>query len=425
MLIGIDASRANREYKSGTEWYSYYLIRELAKLDSENQYILYTDKPLKAGLSNLNNELIVSSDVNASSQSDQIAYDQDEFQVIESPHHNFKAKILHWPFKFFWTLGGLSLEMLWHAPDVLFVPAHGLPLICPKKTIVTIHDIGFKHQHQLYSKDEVVYKGRVVNFLVSLFTGGKYAPTKTGYLDWSTNFALRHAKKIITISDFSKSEILKNYKVSAEKIKVIHNGFNNQIYHKLDDQEKISQVLDKYGIEQPYLFYIGRLEKKKNTPALIEAYALARQKGIKDNLCLAGMASYGYDEIKYMISEFGMQNHVKISGWINEEDVPALFSGATAFVFPSLYEGFGIPILQAMACGVPVVASNSTAIPEVAGGAALLFDSNNVQDMAEKISQISKDQTLKNELIERGLIRAKDFSWGKCAKEVLNQINNL
>jgi glycosyltransferase involved in cell wall biosynthesis len=419
MLIGIDASRANREYKSGTEWYSYYLIRELAKLDDKNEYILYTDEPLKAGLSDLINDPI------SCSQRGHVSYNRDGLQIITSPHNNFKAKILHWPFKFFWTLGGLSIEMFLHAPDVLFVPAHGLPLICPKKTMVTIHDVGFLHKEQLYSKEEIIPRSRLVHFFTVLFTLGKYSGTKTDYLDWSTNFALRKAKQVITISDFSKQEIIDHYHTPAEKIKVIYNGFNNQIYHVFSDMAATKQIIDKYGIQTPYIFYIGRLEKKKNTPALIEAYALARQQGLDAKLCLAGEASYGYDEIKYMISEFGLQNHVQIAGWINEEDVPHIFAGATAFVFPSLYEGFGIPILQAMACGVPVVASNTTSIPEVTADAALLFNPNSVHDMAQKMVQVATDQSLRTRLINQGKERAAQFSWSKCAQAVLTEINRL
>ncbi|MFH0840361.1 MAG: glycosyltransferase family 1 protein [bacterium] len=420
MIIGIDASRANRSYKSGTEWYSYYLIRELARLDDKNQYILYTDEPLKAGLSDL-----TSASQHKYDQRGHVSFDKDGFQIINSPHNNFKAKVLKWPFKFFWTLGGMSLEMIFNQPDVLFVPAHGLPLICPKKTIATIHDIGFKHKDKLYSKEDVVYKSRLVHFLVSLFTLGKYVGTKSDYLDWSTNFALKHAQKIITISDFSKTELLKHYSVSEEKVKVIYNGFNQDIYKPIDDQDKIKAVLEKYVITQPYIFYIGRLEKKKNTPALIEAYALARQQGLEEKLCLVGEASYGYDEIKYMISEFGVQDHVIIVGWANEEDVPYIFAGARAFVFPSLYEGFGIPLLQAMACNIPICASDITSIPEIANGSALLFNPNNVYDMAEKLVCITSDEDKRAELILRGQERVKEFSWEKAATELLQEINNL
>ncbi|MFA4833375.1 MAG: glycosyltransferase family 1 protein [Patescibacteria group bacterium] len=426
MLIGIDASRANRDHKSGTEWYSYYLIRWLAKLDKENQYILYTDRPLKNGLLDLTTDQYLPNPGQVGVKPDKAGY-----QAIKSPYNNFQAKVLNWPFNFFWTLGRLSWEMLIHRPEALFVPAHSLPLVFPQKTITTIHDIAFEKNSFLYQPDNIGPEGKFLRntlcFFVRIFTGGKYRANSTDYLKWSTKFALKHARKIITVSNFSKDEILKIYKTKREKIKVIYNGYNRSLYRKIDSQERIKEILDKYGIESPFILYVGRLEKKKNTPALLEAFCQMREnnKNIKHKLVLIGDASFGYDEVKYVIREFDLEPEVIMTGWVEEEDLPYIYNAATAFIFPTKYEGFGIPLLQAMSCEVPIAASSLSVLKEVGGEAVLFFDPDDTSSIEAALKNIIKDDKLRESLIEKGRERVKNFSWEKCAQETLEEINNL
>ena len=146
---------------------------------------------------------------------------------------------------------------------------------------------------------------------------------------------------------------------------------------------------------------------------------------MKHKLVLVGDASHGYDEVKYMIREFNLENDVIITGWIPEVDMPYIYNGASAFIFPSLYEGFGIPLLQAMACGTPIVASSAGSIPEIAGDAAVLFNPNDVKSMASAISRIILDNELRQNLIKNGFNIVKDFSWEKCARETLFELGNL
>jgi len=426
MIIGIDASRANRDRKSGTEYYSYYLIRNLANIDSENQYILYTDKPLKGGLLDL-----TKSDSENFSITQEAECDNNGYQKIKSPHNNFKAKVLRWPFRFFWTLGGLSLEMLFHKPDVLFVPAHTLPLILPKKTINTIHDVAFERDKKVYVNDYIFSHGKkrkkIINFFAKIYTFGKYGSGRLDYLSWSTRIALKRATKIITISNFSKDEIVDIYKTDPKKIKVIHNGFNDLLYKKIENKEKIKSVLNKYEINQPYFLYIGRLEKKKNTPALVEAFAIAkeRHKDLKEKLVLLGYGSFGYDEVKYLIEEYNLVNDVIMPGWVDEEDVPFLYNGASAFIFPTKHEGFGIPVIQAMGCGTPIACSDIPVLREVVQDVALFFNPKNVCDIAIAMAEIIINNDLRKSLVEKGNERAKNFNWRKCAQETLEVINSL
>ncbi|MFW5888241.1 MAG: glycosyltransferase family 4 protein [Patescibacteria group bacterium] len=429
MLIGIDASRANRKYKSGTEWYSYYLIKQLAWLDSKNQYILYTDKPLQKELADLGDS---NTSFSRSAEEQAGRIDKKGYQTVKSPYNNFTAKVLEWPFTYFWTLGRLSWEMLFgKKPDILFVPAHGLPYFHPKRSIVTIHDVAFRKAKKLYRVSDIgaESKGgkRLINFFVTLFTLGKYGATSLDYLNWSTTFSLRRAKKIITVSKFSKQEILENYKCDPDKIKVIYNGYNNNIYRKINNKQKIERKLDKYGLSSPYILYVGRLERKKNIPALVEAFGIAKMenKDFSCKLVLVGAADYGYDEIKCLIEEYSLNSKVLMPGWIEERDMPYIYNGATAFVFPSRHEGFGIPVLQSLACGVPVAASYITPLREVGGDAALYFDPYDVESISGSLQKITMNKQLREKLIAKGYDRVKYFSWKKTAEKTLKEINDL
>jgi glycosyltransferase involved in cell wall biosynthesis len=425
MIIGIDASRANRDHKSGTEWYSFYLIKWLAQIDDRNEYILYTDKYLNKNLCDLRF-------ANSGSKTNfEMKINDKGGQEIKSPHNNFKVKILKWPYYFFWTLGRLSIEMLLHRPDILFVPAHTLPLVHPKRSLVTIHDVGFAREIYLYRSDKMGPENsrarKIIDYLIRTATFGKYGANTVDYQNWSTRFALKHAKMILTVSEFTKLEIKKIFGDYDRKISVVLNGYNDEIYQKIEDKEMIKKVLANYGIEQPYYFYVGRLERKKNTPQLIEAFALLKEKNksIKHKLVLVGDASYGYDEVKYAIKEYGLDDDVIMPGWIEEKDMPYLYNGADAFIFPSLYEGFGIPLLQAMACGLPIASSQTASIPEITGDASLLFNPNNIIAMSDAMERIVSDKNLRNVLIANGYLRVKQFSWKKCAEETLRVINKL
>ncbi|MBU1179812.1 glycosyltransferase family 4 protein [Patescibacteria group bacterium] len=355
MIIGIDASRANKKEKTGVEWYSYFLIQEFKKIIPQDiQVILYSPAPLREDL-------------------------------LPLPP-NWQVKILHWPFRF-WTLIRFSWEMLWHKPDILFVPSHIIPFFPPKRTFTTIHDIGFRRFPEHYSW----LQRKLLNF------GAKSAK--------------KHAKTILTISEFTKNELIDVYKISEDKIKPIYLGYDNTKYKSLYEQ-RLPLLIEKYGIKKPYLFYIGRLEKKKNIENMLKA---VKEPDI--DLVLAGKPGYGYEKIKFAIIN---RKSAILLGWVPQEDVPALMAGAEIFLYPSLYEGFGIPILEAFACGTPVITSNRASMPEVAGDAALLVNPDNPQEISEAIQKILRNPEIKDNLINRGKERCRQFSWQRCAEETLN-----
>jgi glycosyltransferase involved in cell wall biosynthesis len=366
-LIAIEAARPNRPEKTGTEWYGYHLIQEMKKIaDPEDRFILYTNAPLHSGLEAM-------------------------------PNGNWEEKILKWPLPRFWTQGLLSLEMLFHPPDVLFIPAHAMPFIHPDKTVVTLHDVGFERHPDFYSKPDLWYHR------------------------WSVKYVIKEAAKIITVSEFSKKELVELCGAPAEKIEVTHLGYDAERYRSDYDRDKIRAVFQKYQIREPYLLYIGRLEKKKNIQLLVEAFGefKKKNKGDRHHLALVGRPGFAYDKIKQTIERYNLKGWVIETGWIQEEDVPYVMSGAEVFVFPSLYEGFGIPLLEAMACGTPVLASSAASLPEVGGDAVMYFDATKIESAISALEKILGDQALKRDLRERGLARAKNFSWAKTAEKTL------
>jgi len=422
MIIGIDASRANRAHRHGPEWYSYYIIKHFARLDKKNQYILFSDIPLTGGLLDLTCPEMEKECVG------EIKFDKDGFQVIKSPHNNFRGRVLAWPFKFLWTQGRLSAAMLKrkiNKPDILFIPAHTLPFIHPRKSVVTIHDVGFERENDYYKKEKIGSESKSVHgltdLLVRIFTLGRYGANSRDYQSWSAKFALKRASAIVCPSEFTKKEILSLYGGDEKKIKVVSNGFNDQFYNTTVREDKVAMVLEKYGASKPYILYLGRLERKKNIPSLVEAFGIMKNKypEIKHKLVLAGNASYGYDEANFMASEYNVERDVIMPGWIEERDLPYFYKGADAFVFPSRYEGFGIPLLQAMGTGIPIATSNLSPIPEIVGDAGYFFDANDVYAMSDAIREIIINQDLRARLIAAGVKRAKNYSWEKCAQETL------
>jgi len=193
MIIGIDASRANKLEKTGTEWYAYHIIEEIKKLaDHNDQYILYSKEKLRGQLAIL--------------------------------PRNFKSKVLNWPFKYLWTQFRLAWEMVLNKPNVLFVPAHTIPVICPSKTITTLHDIGFEKYSHLYSQRGIGPK--IFGILVKIFTFGRYSNTELDYHRWSARLAFKKAKRIITVSHFSKNEIVNHFNVDSDLISVVSNAYD-------------------------------------------------------------------------------------------------------------------------------------------------------------------------------------------------------
>jgi glycosyltransferase involved in cell wall biosynthesis len=239
--------------------------------------------------------------------------------------------------------------------------------------------------------------------------------------------ALRKAKKVITVSENTKKDLQDTQKISSDKIAVIYEGVNKN-YRRIDDKSVIEKVKDKYKLTRPYLLYTGVWRDHKNLPNLIEAFNILKNDfGFDGQLVITGRHDplYASDIVGKAIS-LKLDNDVVFTGLVDEDELPPLYNGALIYVFPSLYEGFGLPPLEAMQCGTPVAASITSCIPEVCGKwNAVYFDPKDSSDMASKIFALISEKSLRERLIARGLEHVKNFSWEKMAEETLSVYNSI
>ncbi len=245
-------------------------------------------------------------------------------------------------------------------------------------------------------------------------------------LDSNMEQACRRADAILTVSEFSKREILEYLPVSPEKITVMPLGIRSERFHTGYTEDQIRVVREKYHLPQDYLLYLGTLEPRKNIERLVEAYGVLRQRMADvPPLILAGRKGWMYDTIFAKIQELGLEQCIWSTGYVENEAVPLLIAGAVAFLFPSLYEGFGMPPLEAMACGTPVLTANVSSMPEVAGDSAILVDPFSVESIAEGMGRLVENPDLRRELSERGIQRASRFTWERSAGIVSEVIQRL
>lgn len=387
MIIGIDASRANSTQRTGTEWYSFFLIREFVRIiPPEHTVILYTKEPLLPDLAQ------------------------------DVPKH-FQSRVLSWKFGFLWTQLRLSWEMFWHAPDLLFVPAHTIPFLHPQKTVVTLHDVGFERFADLYNDrpigEKIPSKKRLLSFFVRLLTLGRYRNNELDYHRFSARFCIKNASHILTVSDFSKEEIQELFHVPSEKITRIYNGFDADWFAESADT-KLPEMVEK--LPKPYVLFLGRLEQKKNIPVLLEAWSiLKKENDFPHTLVLAGAPGFQYDAIQRRIDDLGVRESVHETGYVPAGAVPHLLKHAALFVFPSLYEGFGIPVLEAFASDVSVACSDIPALHEVAGDAASYFDPKNPVDIARVMGIALLTPNPSQRISARN--RLARFSWRTTAQQ--------
>ena len=374
MRIAIQAADLDYYRIDGTRVYILNMLRRFGKLSPEDEFIIYHKKDFNPELAPPN-------------------FSCYQVKKITSP--------------LCWTQTRLAYELIKDKPDALWMPMHNLPLLKNKKikTTVTLHDLAFKiFPHYFLPGD--LFK---LNFL--------------------TNLAVKRADKIIAVSQSSKKDILKFYpSVAPEKIRVIYHGFDAELFNQARNEEKEKALKDKLGIKGAYLLYSGAIQPRKNLKVLIAAFEWLKNRKADDELkkiqlVLAGEKAWMSDEIINEAKASQYSSDIILPGKIKFEDIGHLMRGASVYVFPSLYEGFGITVLEAMAAGAPVICSRNSSLPEVGGEAALYFDDENSSaDLAEKIERVLKNQDLKKDLIKKGLEQIKKFSWDKCAQETLEWI---
>lgn len=365
MRIAIDASPAAKKPRTGTEFYTLHLILALADLDTRNEYTIF-----------LNDEV------------------PEEFVGLPA---SFRRQLI--PRRWLWAQTRLARELRRHRPDVFFAPANVIPFLHPPRCVITIHDVAFHHFPECYS------------------------PFVRWYLEVTTRFALREALKVIAVSRATKEDLVQIYQADPFCIEVIHPGAPLS-RERAPSADEIASTLRRYGIVSPYLLFLGRLEEKKNVARIVKAFLKLKERGIPHCLVLGGNPGVGFAEIKQLIESSRFTQDIILVGYVGEEK-EQLYAGADVFVFPSLYEGFGFPILEAARHGTPVITSRSSSLPEVAGKAALLVDPFAVDEIAEAILKLIHDRGLRTELVRRGHERLSEFDWGNTAARVLGVLEDV
>ena len=256
-----------------------------------------------------------------------------------------------------------------------------------------------------------------------------FCPKNSTALDWLIYhywlpIAVRGLDAIITVSEHSKQDILRALPVEADKVIIIPEAASAK-YRRLHPGQ-VQPVLVRAGIDFPYILYVGSIEPRKNLLRMLEAYAEVRKRSQKWNLVIVGARNFWKSSpVKQTIERLDLKSYVHFTGYVAEDELPALYNGASLFVFPSLYEGFGLPVLEAMACGTPVVASKCSSLPEVTGNAALLVDPFKVDEIASAITKMLTDSDLWTEYQWKGLMRATAFSWENTARQTVKVYERL
>ncbi|MBI4135388.1 glycosyltransferase family 4 protein [Candidatus Uhrbacteria bacterium] len=361
-ILGIDASRAVKKEKTGVEWYSYFLLRAMEKVTPTGWEVrLYV--PSETGNWKLETG-------------------------------NWNWKVLKWIGKG-WTQGRLSLEMMKAPPDVLFVPSHTIPLVHPPRTITTLHDVVFLHHPGLYDHQDLESQKR------------------------GLDFALKFAKHIIVPSRATKGDVVAAGG-GSEQVVVIPHGVDFETGNlKFETSESKFPVS---SFQSPYVLFIGRIEKKKNVMGLIHAF---RQLQGNEKLVLAGSLGYGGQDVLQAIKTFKLEEKVIHLGYVERTQYQTLLKNATLLALPSFGEGFGFPVLEAMAAGVPVVCSDLPVLHEMGGNAAQYVNPRDPEDIARGIAAVLKNEMLQAEMVRRGKERAGEYTWDKAAQQTWNVITSL
>lgn len=368
MLITIAAKAAFAPQFTGVEVYTFQLIRHLFQVASpEDQFILYTDRVPVVPLG--------------------------DFFKVQIPE-NFQIKVLSFPR--LWTQARLGWELLVGKPQVFFTTCHVLPLSAPPGSVVTIHDLTFEKLPQMYS------------------------PWHLRYLRWVTQSAVKRAQNIIVPSESTRQDLIDYYQIAPSKARVIYHG-PGLVAEAFSPEKEIRIRLP----EKDYILFLGRLEVKKNLGTLFQAFGQLKavfEKPLK--LVLAGPRGFGFAQIWSQAKSSGLIEDIIIFPALTDGQKTALLKKASILVLPSLYEGFGMPVLEAQSLGVPVVTSNVSSLPEITGTGGVLVPPEEPEKMAEAFLKILSFRKFRHFLIKKGFDNVRRFSWKKCALETLKTLKN-
>lgn len=372
MKIGIEAQRIFRSDKHGMDFVILEVLRQLQQTDDENEYFVFV-----------------------APGEDHCLSSSERMHILE----------LHCPTYPLWEQWALPRAVRRTGVDILHCTSNTAPLHCPVPLVLTLHDI-------IYLDSP---KGKGMSYYQQL---GWY------YRRWNVPRIVKRCNQIITVSETEYANIIKRFPQIKNRLSVVHNGYSN-CYHPLSEKETKS-VTSKYLVDDKYLFFLGNTDPRKNTEGVLRAYneyLNSSQQALK--LVMTGLKK---EYIENLLIAMGLEicaTNIVCTGYVPGSDMPALYNGAFAFLFPSLLEGFGIPVLEAMACGVPVITSNCSSLPEVAGKNGILIDPLNHYDIVHALLKLENNAEFRQEQINYGLERVKKFSWEQTAKKYSGIYSNI
>ncbi len=362
MLVGFEASSL-RGCKSGVGYYTENLLGSIMRVAPEHDYVLFSNREMNGTWQRLGSERL---------------YDRRYF-----------------PVRALWMQAILPVALRDVRPDVCHFTNYLAPLSCDCPQIVTIYDM-------------------------TVFITPRYHDFKKLVLDRTLiPRVAKRADAIITVSNSARYDILRHLKVPREKVKVIMGAVSSH-FRPVIDQAQLDSVKSKYGLRQPFILYVGTIEPRKNLTRLIQAFADLKKSGLPHKLVIVGQSGWHVGPIFAEVERLLLSKDVIFTGYVPFEDLPALYSLCETMAFPSLYEGFGLPVLEAMACGAAVVTSRSSSLIEVAGDAALLVNPLSVDEIADSLRRLHQDPDLRAELREHGIARASNFTWEAAARSTLD-----
>lgn len=343
------------------------VINELEKIDKENQYYLY---------------------------------------LTSSKKNTLPVERAGWCYKFIWpkkfsTQFALPFNLLLNREklDVFFTPTHYAPRICPMPSVIAIMDTSYLLYPEYFTKHDLWQ-----------------------LKNW-TKYSAKNAKKIVVISESTKNDVIKFYgkKENDNDVVICYPGYDEK-FRGIREIGEIEEIKKRYGIVEDYIIAVGTLQPRKNYERLIRVFTKLKRAGGQEKLVIVGKKGWLYNSLFTDVKKLNVEHDVIFTGYVPDRDIVYLLNGAKMYVLASLYEGFGIPLLEAQACGVPVACSRVSSIPEVAGDAAVYFDPKNEEDMVEKLNQLLTVSNLREKLRQKGLENVKKFSWEACAKKVIKTI---
>lgn len=359
MRIGIDVSPLYMRV-SGISNYVRYLLQGLAAVGVQHNFVLYTNKAVEIDLP-----------------------DNFHIKIVRLPYHKFQI----------WFQLGLPLRLHRDGIDVFLGPFHRLPLLSGIPSVLTIHDLS-----GLLLKDYHVRSVVARNSLIPRF--------------------IKKASRIIAVSGFTGDEITGSFPEAKDKVDIIPEAPAPGLT-RIEEEGTLREVRESLRLPDSFILFLGTLEPRKNLPRLLEAYASIAHR-ISQDIVLAGRMGWGADQLQEVLSNTDIRDRIHLTGFVEDKKLPALISMADIMAYPALYEGFGLPVVEAMACGTPVLTSSVSSLPEAAGGAALLADPASVEDIAEKLFMLASQSELRKELSQRGLARVSKLSWEITAGMTLN-----